>query len=56
VLGLVATLLAGVSYWFALSRIRPNEAPVVSRWPLSITVAFLLAILGSASLWYALGE
>jgi uncharacterized membrane protein YidH (DUF202 family) len=54
VLGLVATALSGIAHWFALRRLRRNEAPVSSRWPLSITVALLLAIIGSASLWYVL--
>ena len=52
VLGIVATVFAGISHWFTLRRLRRNEALVLSRWPLSITVAMLLAILGSVSLWY----
>ena len=52
VLGIVTTVFAGISHWFTLRRLRRNEALVLSRWPLSITVAMLLAILGSVSLWY----
>jgi putative membrane protein len=55
VLGLGATVLSGISHWFALSRLRRGQAPILSQWPLSITVAFLLAILGAAALWFALG-
>jgi putative membrane protein len=50
-LGLAATILAGLSHWRALRRLRHDEAPVLSGWPLSLTVALLLAILGAASLW-----
>ena len=51
VLGIVATMLAGVSHWFTLRRLRRNEAPVLSQWPLTITVAMLLAVIGLVSLW-----
>ena len=51
VLGVVVTVLSGVSHWFALGRLRREEAPVLSRWPLSITVAMLLAVLGLVALW-----
>ena len=51
VLGIVATVLSGVVHWRALRRIRRNQAPVSAGWPLSITVALLLAIVGAASLW-----
>ena len=51
VLGIVATVLAGIGHWSALRRLRRDEAPVVSRWPLSLTVALLLAVVGLASLW-----
>jgi putative membrane protein len=50
-LGLGATVLAGLSHWRALRRLRRDEAPVLSGWPLSLTVALLLAILGAAALW-----
>jgi uncharacterized membrane protein YidH (DUF202 family) len=51
VLGIGATVLSGIAHWFALRRLRREEVPALSRWPLSITVALLLAILGSVSLW-----
>ena len=50
-LGIIATVLAGLSHWSALRRLRRDEAPVVSRWPLSLVLALLLAILGLVSLW-----
>jgi uncharacterized membrane protein YidH (DUF202 family) len=51
VLGIAATVLAGLSHGVALRRLRRGELPVLSRWPLSITVAVLLAVVGLASLW-----
>jgi len=52
VLGLIATVLAGTSAWFTVRRLRRDEAPVLTQWPLSITVAMLLTVLGLVSLWY----
>jgi putative membrane protein len=54
VLSIVATVLAGVSHWLTLRRLRRNEAPVLSQWPLSVTVAMLLAVLGLTALWFLL--
>ncbi len=51
VLGIVATVLAGVSHWQTLRRLRRGETPVLTLWPLSITVAMLLAIVGLSGLW-----
>jgi inner membrane protein YidH len=52
VLGIVATVLAVVSHWFTLRRLRRDEIPVLTQWPLSITVAMLLTVIGLVSLWY----
>jgi putative membrane protein len=52
VLGLVATVLSGVSHWFTLQRLRRGQRPVLRQWPLSIAVAMLLAVLCLAGLWY----
>jgi len=51
ILGIVATVLAGISHWLTLRRLRRNEAVVLTQWPLSITVAMLLAVVGLVSLW-----
>jgi putative membrane protein len=51
ILGTVATILAGVSHWLTLRRLRRNEAVVLTPWPLSITVAMLLAIVGLVLLY-----
>ena len=51
VLGLVATVLAGLSHWFTLRRLRRVEPPIVSQWPLSITVAVFFAVICLGGLW-----
>lgn len=51
VIGIVVTVLSGISHWFALGRLRREEPPVLPRWPLSVTVAMLLAVLGLVALW-----
>jgi len=45
VLGMVSTVMAGVSHWFTLRRLIRGESPVLRQWPLSITVAMLLAVI-----------
>ena len=51
VLGLAATVLAGLSHWFTLRRLRLGQTPVLTPWPLSITVAMLFVIIGLVGLW-----
>jgi putative membrane protein len=51
VLGVVATVAAGLSHWFALRRLRRNQDLVLTPWPLSIAVALLLSVIGLAALW-----
>jgi len=55
-LGILATVLAGVSHWRTLRRLGRNETPVLTLWPLSITVAMLLAVIGLASVWVLLAR
>jgi len=50
-LGIVAMVLASLSHWFTLRRLRRGETPVLSRWPMSITVAMLSAVIGLIGLW-----
>lgn len=45
VLGMASTVIAGVSHWLALRRLHRGESMVLRQWPLSITVAILLAII-----------
>ena len=54
VLGTVATVLAGISHWLTLRRLRRNETLVLSQWPLSVAVAMLLAVIGLTALWFLL--
>lgn len=51
VLGLVATVLAGIAHWLELRRLRKGELPTLRQWPLSITVAALATLLGVAGMW-----
>ncbi len=51
ILGIAGTVLSGMSHWLSLRRLIRGEVPILSRWPLSITVAMLLAVFGLAGLW-----
>ena len=50
-LGILATVLAGASHWLALRRLRRGQEIVLAAWPLSLTMAVLVAILGLYGLW-----
>jgi uncharacterized membrane protein YidH (DUF202 family) len=50
-MGIAATLLVGFSHWKTLRRMERGEEPRAARWPLSITVAVFVAVLGMAGLW-----
>jgi hypothetical protein len=50
-LGIVGAVLAVISHWISLRRLRRGESPAVSQWPLSVTVAILTAVIGLAGLW-----
>jgi len=54
VIGLVATVLASLSHWVILRRLRRGEQLVVSQWPLTITIAVFIAVLGAYGLWSVL--
>jgi len=54
IIGIGAAVLSGISHLVFLRRLERDQPLVVNRWPLSVTVAFLLAILGFAGLWAAL--
>ena len=51
VLGLVSTVFAGLSHWFTLRRLHTGQSPVLTQWPLSITVAMLFVVISLVSLW-----
>ena len=50
-MGIVASVLAGTSHWNALRRMKRGELPNAHRWPLSITIALAVAVLGAVGLW-----
>jgi uncharacterized membrane protein YidH (DUF202 family) len=56
ILGIVATVASGVSHWFALRRLRRGEDPMLTQWPLSITLAMLVAVVGLVGLWYVVAD
>jgi putative membrane protein len=51
ILGLVATTLAALSHWLTLRRLRRGEQVSITQWPLSITIALFIAVLGLYGLW-----
>jgi len=55
-MGIVATVLAGASHWSTLRRMERGESPRASRWPLSITIALFVALLGVVGLWRLVGS
>jgi putative membrane protein len=50
-IGVVATGLVSVSHVSALRKLRAGEMPMAAKWPLSITVALLLALLALWAMW-----
>lgn len=54
VLGVVATLFAGIAHWRVLRRLRRGEGVALTQWPLSITLAMLLSVAGLVALWSVL--
>jgi len=51
VIGVVASGLVAVSHLSALRKVRAGEMPMAARWPLSITLALLLALLALWAMW-----
>jgi putative membrane protein len=51
VIGVVATVLVAVSHLSGLRKLRTGETLEAAKWPLSITVALLLALLALWGLW-----
>lgn len=46
IIGLVAMILAAFSHWMALRRLRRGEQLSITQWPLAITLAVFIALLG----------
>lgn len=51
VMGIVSTLLAGGSHWLSLRRLQHGKLPALRRWPLSVALALVFAIVGLIGLW-----
>jgi len=51
VLGTVSMALAGWSHLAALRRLSRGESLELTRWPLSVTLGFLLALMTGVGLW-----
>lgn len=52
VIGLVSTILAAFSHWIILRRLRRGEELSVTQWPLAITIAVFISVLGLCALWF----
>lgn len=55
VMGIVSLLIAAWSHWLNLRRLQRGLPPLFRRWPLSMTIALLFAILGLIGLWSLFG-
>ena len=53
-IGLVSTVLAAISHWRALRRLRRGDTLPVAQWPMAITLAFFLSVAGLYLLWSVL--
>jgi putative membrane protein len=54
VLGTCFMAIAGLSHWFSLRRLRTGQPLEAAKWPLTIVLALLLAVLFMAGLWAVL--
>jgi putative membrane protein len=50
-IGVAATGLVAVAHVSALRKLRAGEMPMAAKWPLSITLALLLALLALWAMW-----
>ena len=51
VIGVAATVMVAGSHFSALQKLRAGQKPEAARWPLSITISLLLALLALYGLW-----
>ena len=51
VIGMVATIPAAFSHWVILRRLRRGDQLSVAQWPLTITIAVFISVLGLYALW-----
>ena len=53
--GLIATVLAGIAHWRVLVKLRRGEMSFWTQGPLALTLAATLAIMGLFGLWTLIG-
>jgi uncharacterized membrane protein YidH (DUF202 family) len=51
ILGIAASIVAGLLHLITLRRLKEGKLPTLSLWPLSVAVAMLAALAGLAGLW-----
>ena len=51
ILGIVATILACIVHWSALRKLRRGEAPNLTPWSLSLSLALLFCVVAVTGLW-----
>lgn len=51
ILGIGATIVAGISHLMIVRKLKRGELPILSHWPLSVIVALLSAVAGLVGLW-----
>ena len=51
-LGIASMIASGLSHWRALRKLQRGQALTVRQWPLTITFALLVALLGVLGLWF----
>lgn len=51
ILATAAMVMAGISQWMIVRKLRRGESPEITQWPLSITVAMLFGMLGMMGIW-----
>jgi putative membrane protein len=52
--GIIAMVVSSGTYWRAYRKLLRDEAPELTHWPMSITVALLTAVIGVAGFWMLL--
>ena len=50
-IGIIAMLLSAISHWLALRKLRQGKSLPLAVWPLTVTVAVLVSLLGLYGLW-----
>ena len=56
IIGVIATVLCAITHWRALRKLKRGEMPDLPKWSLSLTLAFLISLLGLGALWSLLSR